>query len=112
MARAYYQDSSGQYYSWTPQMVGSEDENGLVQATTLELPDGESILDFISKHQSIAGSVHMNDGTWLNLLSIRHRNNKTDGRYYGMILYAPMTSTRSEERRVGKECRSRWSPYH
>ena len=23
-----------------------------------------------------------------------------------------MTSSRSEERRVGKECRSRWSPYH
>ena len=22
------------------------------------------------------------------------------------------TITRSEERRVGKECRSRWSPYH
>ena len=25
---------------------------------------------------------------------------------------AEMTSIRSEERRVGKECRSRWSPYH
>src|SRR5258708_109802 len=24
----------------------------------------------------------------------------------------PSTSGRSEERRVGKECRSRWSPYH
>ena len=23
-----------------------------------------------------------------------------------------MISPRSEERRVGKECRSRWSPYH
>ena len=23
-----------------------------------------------------------------------------------------ITSDRSEERRVGKECRSRWSPYH
>ena len=23
-----------------------------------------------------------------------------------------VTVTRSEERRVGKECRSRWSPYH
>ena len=23
-----------------------------------------------------------------------------------------MLTTRSEERRVGKECRSRWSPYH
>ena len=25
---------------------------------------------------------------------------------------SPMTKQRSEERRVGKECRSRWSPYH
>ena len=24
----------------------------------------------------------------------------------------PYIKTRSEERRVGKECRSRWSPYH
>ena len=24
----------------------------------------------------------------------------------------PVDSSRSEERRVGKECRSRWSPYH
>jgi len=24
----------------------------------------------------------------------------------------PERSARSEERRVGKECRSRWSPYH
>ena len=28
------------------------------------------------------------------------------------ILYATPTRDRSEERRVGKECRSRWSPYH
>ena len=26
--------------------------------------------------------------------------------------YAYMHPLRSEERRVGKECRSRWSPYH
>src|SRR2546430_2513293 len=25
---------------------------------------------------------------------------------------SPSRGTRSEERRVGKECRSRWSPYH
>src|SRR5438876_5992091 len=25
---------------------------------------------------------------------------------------APSSMVRSEERRVGKECRSRWSPYH
>ena len=26
--------------------------------------------------------------------------------------YEPTEDDRSEERRVGKECRSRWSPYH
>ena len=29
-----------------------------------------------------------------------------------VYLYKNSTTTRSEERRVGKECRSRWSPYH
>jgi len=30
----------------------------------------------------------------------------------GLVVIAPSTPARSEERRVGKECRSRWSPYH
>ena len=29
-----------------------------------------------------------------------------------LVLAAFISSGRSEERRVGKECRSRWSPYH
>src|ERR1035438_10617682 len=28
------------------------------------------------------------------------------------LMSVTLTSGRSEERRVGKECRSRWSPYH
>src|SRR2546428_13192762 len=27
-------------------------------------------------------------------------------------VFLPLSLARSEERRVGKECRSRWSPYH
>ena len=30
----------------------------------------------------------------------------------GSILAVEKSDNRSEERRVGKECRSRWSPYH
>src|ERR1041385_9159850 len=30
----------------------------------------------------------------------------------GMVALASLLAGRSEERRVGKECRSRWSPYH
>src|SRR2546422_11133677 len=28
------------------------------------------------------------------------------------VAFLAITPSRSEERRVGKECRSRWSPYH
>ena len=31
---------------------------------------------------------------------------------FSFILSEPPNTVRSEERRVGKECRSRWSPYH
>ena len=52
---------------------------------------------------------------------------KTDGkltrdqqaRRYALVMLLPaliflacLIAYRSEERRVGKECRSRWSPYH
>src|SRR2546422_11246084 len=30
----------------------------------------------------------------------------------GIVLGQALRQARSEERRVGKECRSRWSPYH
>ena len=30
----------------------------------------------------------------------------------GKLVTSGMGKARSEERRVGKECRSRWSPYH
>src|SRR5690242_1956536 len=30
----------------------------------------------------------------------------------GVPIFAWLCEVRSEERRVGKECRSRWSPYH
>ena len=32
--------------------------------------------------------------------------------YWGGTWICAAKGTRSEERRVGKECRSRWSPYH
>ena len=32
--------------------------------------------------------------------------------YFFLQCLLPPHGTRSEERRVGKECRSRWSPYH
>ena len=47
-----------------------------------------------------------------------HRLNRIEGQIRGIrgmverSAYCPDILVRSEERRVGKECRSRWSPYH
>ena len=48
------------------------------------------------------------------LLGGRHQLGLLGIRYYLAWCYPQVNSdtTRSEERRVGKECRSRWSPYH
>ena len=37
-------------------------------------------------------------------------NHTSSGRPYELLVV--VDAGRSEERRVGKECRSRWSPYH
>ena len=37
---------------------------------------------------------------------------KGDKTFLLNLMSSPGSGKRSEERRVGKECRSRWSPYH
>ena len=42
-------------------------------------------------------------------ITLYHKEYDAEKRDY---TYTPNQFPRSEERRVGKECRSRWSPYH
>src|SRR4030042_7204739 len=44
--------------------------------------------------------------------TIRIPDISRDNRSVGFPPNHPSITSRSEERRVGKECRSRWSPYH
>src|SRR5256885_14422457 len=43
---------------------------------------------------------------------VRVNDEETTAGEPGVDIYNLTKYTRSEERRVGKECRSRWSPYH
>ena len=76
--------------------------------------------------QNLMISVAVGTGVGINALLSKslgeknqYRANKTaeNGLFlalcsYLVFLVLGLTVVRSEERRVGKECRSRWSPYH
>ena len=69
----------------------------------------------LSKGQSEKLSRAYNNNS---AITIRLARNELSGPYELMLTKTQINklrkamSQRSEERRVGKECRSRWSPYH
>src|SRR3712207_7813236 len=71
---------------------------------SLDRTPPELVSDVMDRGMVLAGG-----GALLQLLDERLR------RETGIPVHVaedPLTCVRSEERRVGKECRSRWSPYH
>src|SRR2546430_13648204 len=51
------------------------------------------------------GFVDFDNDGWVDIFV-------NNGHVYPQVDAIPNSPGRSEERRVGKECRSRWSPYH
>ena len=49
---------------------------------------------------------------WLPQITPEQLRTKPPLFYWSGLLSSKLLGGRSEERRVGKECRSRWSPYH
>src|ERR1019366_10365292 len=45
-------------------------------------------------------------------IASRPNTSHPDNFYRTVLIVIALVQMRSEERRVGKECRSRWSPYH
>src|SRR5258708_37077899 len=79
----------------------------------------EAMLPYLREHFGNASSVHVfGRETRAAIDDARVRVAKLLGAQEGEIVFtgggteADNTAIRSEERRVGKECRSRWSPYH
>src|SRR2546430_14835728 len=71
---------------------------------------GQSLDTPGSYEDRLASSDHPN-ATWVNPLAFTLAPTGTFGNVPRTIIDI-RTPPRSEERRVGKECRSRWSPYH
>src|SRR5574344_427824 len=62
--------------------------------------------EYLAEHLAFRG------GTTLNKIYIKPQPRYSEDIDLVQIKAEAIRPTRSEERRVGKECRSRWSPYH
>ena len=75
----------------------------------------EEIIDFLQRngyvHYEISNFSKKGMGGVHNLKYWRNKEFIGAG-LSAATYYKGKRTTRSEERRVGKECRSRWSPYH
>ena len=80
------------------------------QLSRLEKPDRDDMTDkeYEVFNQNVE-SMEKNWGFINNLFKVLPLN---ASQYIGFLNFKGSLFNRSEERRVGKECRSRWSPYH
>ena len=78
-----------------------EGEGAMIWENSIEI----CIISYM-KQVASPGSMH-NTGCWCSGTTQRDGTGREEGGGFRMG-----NTCRSEERRVGKECRSRWSPYH
>ena len=83
-----------------------EDDEGCLSFPGLVYPVTRA-WGVVAKGFNMYGDPVTIEGTELLARCIQHETDHLDG-----ILFIDRLDKRSEERRVGKECRSRWSPYH
>ena len=83
------------------------------QAAIAQLGGIEALLAVLARHAD-AVAVQEHAVGVLRSLTVNNADNRAAIAQLGGIeaLLAVLAVRRSEERRVGKECRSRWSPYH
>ena len=104
--------------------------NGVNTAKLVEdltkIQNDKNVKAVVLRVNSPGGSAYGSEQVWAAIEAIKAAGKPVavsmgdvaaSGGYYiscnaDRIFANPTTLTRSEERRVGKECRSRWSPYH
>ena len=88
-----------EYFTYLETLVCSN-----LELTSLDL-SGNKKLTSLHCANNLLTSLDLSENTELKTLHCENNNALTS-------LNVSRNSSRSEERRVGKECRSRWSPYH
>ena len=85
-----------------------DDSSGISEAQETAIGQGKTMMTPI--HNLMITAAIANDGVMMTPYLVDHV--QTADKIIVEQTTPTALATRSEERRVGKECRSRWSPYH
>src|SRR6266542_3528694 len=90
--------------------------NGQIQKGQLDVASQADVSNYLRKNRLMLVSVREAPKqikfTMPGAQRIKTRDIVIFTRQFATMINAGLPLVRSEERRVGKECRSRWSPYH
>ena len=77
-----------------------------------EFQDALNLIQYTCQSVFLTGKAGTGKSTFLKYICANTKKKHVVLAPTGIAAINAGGSTRSEERRVGKECRSRWSPYH
>src|SRR5258708_39272117 len=98
-------------------VVDAKNREEAVRATRelIDNPEIPAIFEGAFEHRGVFVRVDVlqrrRDQRW-RLIEVKSTTDVKDHHLDDVAVQHRVVSRRSEERRVGKECRSRWSPYH
>ena len=94
------------------ELIGDFDRPNLTYRVRARRSLADQVHGVIREHPGEGGIVYCLSRKGVEQTSDFLRANGVNARPYHAGLDGEERARRSEERRVGKECRSRWSPYH
>ena len=84
----------------------------MTQTLTTTPPADDLVVPFHCDRCGALAKVRVVLASGSDLVFCGHHAREYEGKLRDIAVDIIETDGRSEERRVGKECRSRWSPYH
>src|SRR5260221_2408769 len=96
--------TSAEFVDFLGQIVASQPQGREIHivADNLSAHKTKNVFEFLQTNPTVRIHYTPTYSSWLNQVDI----------WFSKIQRDLIARGRSEERRVGKECRSRWSPYH
>src|ERR1035441_2106315 len=85
-----------------------------IERTTELVESGTKVIyeaAFVFDEVLVIADIIVWDGKQWNIYEVKSSTSISDTYYQDAAIQYYVISNRSEERRVGKECRSRWTPY-